>query len=103
MSRDLRSDYNEQYPFHCQHCEGWGGTVDVHDPFLTGSVMVGNSSPDIDDCEHCLGNEKCPRCGSDFDKTQDDTCSFCDFELGVTEGKPYPHSCFCHELENEIS
>jgi hypothetical protein len=100
--RGKREDFNEQYPYHCRHCEGWGGTITIDDPSMAVASVVGESAVDVDACEHCLGKGKCPRCGSQLDPEDDEPCSFCEFELGKTEGKPYPHGCFCEELEDNF-
>lgn len=102
--RKRREEYDDLYPMHCELCEGWGGTVNVTDPSMAMQSVFGDNSVAIDDCPHCIGGGKCPRCGSDYNADEnsedyDEECSFCGFRLGVTEGKPYPHICVCHELE----
>lgn len=103
-TRKRREDYNDDYPMYCEHCEGWGGTITVTDPSMSTIPDLGENSVEVDDCQHCISKGKCPRCNSDYTTDQDaedcdDECNFCGFELGVTEGKPYPHSCVCEELE----
>jgi hypothetical protein len=102
--RTAREDYNDSFPMHCESCEGWGGTIDVQDPSMALDSVFGDNSLDIDDCESCIQRDKCPRCGSDYitdseSADYEEDCSFCGFILGVTEGKPYPHECFCIQLD----
>lgn len=103
-----REIYNDTYPYHCEDCEGWGGTVDVHDPSMAVDSEFGENSVEVDNCESCIGRGKCSRCGSDYDADHesddyDEECQFCGFILGETEGKPYPHECFCYQLETDTA
>jgi hypothetical protein len=102
-----RAQYNEEYPYHCRHCEGWGGMVVVPEPVEP--VIAGLLSEDDDDdmpevepCSCCITQERCPRCGSGIDPDGNDACEFCGFTDGRTEGKAYPHECFCAQLEEEL-
>ena len=100
--KDARRAYNEQYPLSCEFCEGWGGRIFVNDPKLEKRNQVGISSVAVDDCRYCIGEGRCPRCSSNYerdDKGQFEPCSFCNFLLGVTEGKVYPHTCVCESLD----
>lgn len=99
--RQAREEYEDQYPMHCESCEGWGGTVYVADPAFTLVPDIGENQVDIDPCRDCLEQGLCPRCSNSYDPEEEDNCSFCDFELGVTEGKPYPHTCICGDEEDE--
>lgn len=104
-TREKREEYNDNYPMYCEGCEGWGGTITVSDPYLSTTPDLGDNSVEVDNCPDCIERGKCPRCGSGYASYEysddfDDSCSFCGFVLGVTEGKPYPHSCICDSLED---
>lgn len=97
LAREL---YDFDHPSHCPHCEGWGGTIAVTDPALSVNAQVGENSAPVDNCQFCIAQGKCPRCGSPYLADSelaayDPQCPTCQFELGVTEGKPYPHICVC--------
>lgn len=102
--RTKREEYNDDYPMHCEDCEGWGGTITIKDPSMAVESEIGENAVDVDNCESCIAKGKCPRCYSDYNADPDsddyeDKCSFCEFVLGETEGKPYPHTCCCEELD----
>lgn len=104
--RSDREHYDGLHPMYCEECEGWGGTITVTDPSMSKTSEVGEDSAPVDDCEYCIGQGRCPRCASDYNADVesvdfDDSCTFCGFVLGETEGKPYPHVCICGDTESE--
>lgn len=97
--RKLRDEYDNDFPYHCEYCEGWGGTLDVTSPEVFGYKTSFNYEADIDPCEYCVGQGKCPRCASPFYFDEDELeCEYCGFVFGVTKGKPYVHVCLCEEF-----
>lgn len=102
--RTQREDYDEEHPMSCESCEGWGGTITITDPSMSVASAFGDNSVEVNNCTECIELNKCPRCSSDYNadtdsEDYDESCTFCGFELGKTQGKPYPHHCLCIELE----
>lgn len=97
------AEYGEQYPFHCRHCRGWGRLVSstVH-PNVNFSTVEVEPLLTYFYCSHCVTNGNCPRCGSGFDYTEEKSCSFCDFSVGESQGKPLQHICFCEVIKDVI-
>jgi hypothetical protein len=78
--------------------------VNINDPSSVGlfSDTDQDTTVEVEPCERCLLKGRCPRCGSGIDPESNEPCDFCGFEDGKTEGKPYPHECFCSQLEDEL-
>jgi hypothetical protein len=84
-----RAVYRQAWPNHCAACEGGG---------LIGSGAIDNSSGlvDIEPCDKCLANGKCPRCGADglVDEAGDvHPCAACGWSEDNDDGMPAHHEC----------
>ncbi|MNV23130.1 hypothetical protein D3C71_1141320 [compost metagenome] len=98
MSRKKRDQYIEKYPLHCTTCDGWGGVVNITDPFMRLKPDIGSRSAGIEYCPDCLASNRCPRCLSDYSPEEDGECFSCGYQYGVTEGMVYPHTCICPSI-----
>lgn len=96
--RDETEEYENTYPNYCPYCEGWGSYIEVDDPSFSLETEVGDTSVEIQPCDHCMSQGFCPRCGEEFDHEEESSCSSCGFIWGETAGKPYPHICICGDL-----
>lgn len=103
-----RGAYQLAWPDHCTLCGGWGiyGTQGG-DWVDYGSTRV-QLPEEPGTCPQCVEVGCCPRCGEQVAYTrlaEDDyleTCPFCDFEWGVTDGMPPEWECFCYEEQERI-
>ena len=58
--------YEQDWPNYCKECGGWGGESHVE---LVGEPGGPNAYQDVwDDCDKCVGEGKCPRCGAELFK-----------------------------------
>jgi hypothetical protein len=91
-SEAAREAYRIEWPNHCSHCEGWGGSSVKYDPSPSGVGLSSGYMWDFEPCEHCAG--KCPRCANPMEEDAS-ACSSCGWTL-KDGGMPAPvEDCGC--------
>lgn len=73
-----RAEYERDYPKYCKDCKGKGGHIAL--------------SPDVHfwDCEKCIGQGICPRCGEQALDEIQRKCNNCEWDRGDSEHRGLP-------------
>jgi len=108
-----RVDWLIKWPGHCRKCEGAGELhwLENQSPLGSGEIWMMDMG---DVCEHCLCENKCPRCGkvnnwkeSDWDANEGVTCEFCGWEEKKPDicppGPDGPCDCEIEEMNREAA
>lgn len=88
-----REDYEDENPYFCEICEGWGYVHYLPDVELS---LLRDAPKEVFSKQfcQCVIKGTCPRCGTE-EGLEDDECTECGFELGKTEGMPHAATCTC--------
>ena len=95
-----RAAYAAEWPNHCGHCDGWGGSEYQYDPSPAGVALGSCFMTDFEPCPECYEKGTCPRCGGEMGEDQDlldgDTpCRHCGFKEGDEGAPSTDYDCGC--------
>lgn len=95
--------WEANWPNYCKNCDAWGGFASTEN--VAGRWESTCLMSTWDDCELCIEQGKCPRCGQSlfpddeegFDKwvSEQAACPFCGWKWGMYVGDIKPDEIIC--------